>query len=72
MANVFSHLRIDEYQKLTKASGNLKKMQILSKNAKIRDIKMFKTIPLLLETMQCPITNLRRDCLVSEAVKTEK
>ena len=26
-----------------------------NKNAKIRDIKMSKTIPLLLETMQCPI-----------------
>ena len=47
-------------------------MQTLSKNAKIRDIKMLKTNPLLLETMQCPITNLKRDCLVSEAGKTEK
>ena len=55
MEYVFSHLRIDEYQKLTKTLGNLKKMQILSKNDKIRDIKMLKTIPLLLETMQCPI-----------------
>ena len=46
---------MDEYQKLTKTLGSLKKLQILSKNAKIRDIKMLKTIPLLLETMQCPI-----------------
>ena len=30
-------------------------MQILSKNDKIRGIKMLKTIPLSLETMQCPI-----------------
>ena len=30
----------------------LKKMQILSKNATSRDIKMLKIIPMLLETMQ--------------------
>ena len=33
----------------------MKKLQVLSKNAKIRDIKMLKTNPVLLETIQCPI-----------------
>ena len=28
---VFSHFRMDQYQKLTKTLGSLKKMQILSK-----------------------------------------
>ena len=51
----FLHLRNDEYQKLTKTLGSPKKLQILSKISKIRDIGMLKTIPLLLETIQCPI-----------------
>ena len=33
---------------------------------------MLKTIPLLLKTMQCPICKPQKDCLVSEAGKTEK
>ena len=40
-------------------------MQILSKNAKVRDIKMLKTIPLLLETMQCPIKKPQKRLLGS-------
>ena len=32
---------------------------------------MLKTIPLLLETMQCPIKHLKRGCLVPEAEKLE-
>ena len=44
---------MDEYQKLTKASGNLKKIEDFIKNAKYRET--LKTISLLLETMQCPI-----------------
>ena len=53
---VFSHLRMDEYQTLTKTLGSHQKIaDFIKKNAKIRDIKMFKTIPLLLETIQCPI-----------------
>ena len=50
---------MDEYHKLTKME-TWKKLQVLSKSAKIRDIKL-KSIPLLLETMQCPISKpLRR------------
>ena len=33
---------------------------------------MLKTIPLLLETMKCHLTNLKGDCLVLEAGKTKK
>ena len=33
---------------------------------------MLKIIPLLLETMQCPINKPQRDCLVPQAGKTEK
>ena len=33
-------------------SKNMKKLQVLSKNAKIHDGKNMKTIPLPLETMQ--------------------
>ena len=56
---VFSDLRMDEYQKLTKALGNLKKIEdIYQKNAKISET--LKTIPLLLETMQCPINKPQR------------
>ena len=62
MEYVFSHLSMDEYQKLTKTLGSLKKIADLSKNAKIRDTKMLKTSPLLLETMQCLLTNLKGDC----------
>ena len=35
-------------------------MQILPKKAKIRDIKILETIPMLLETMQCPINKPQR------------
>ena len=35
-----------------KCQKNEKKMQVLSKNAKIHDVKKLKTIPLPLETMQ--------------------
>ena len=57
---------MDEHQKLTKTLGNIKKIADLKKNAKIRDIKMLKSIPLLLETMQCLLKNLKGDCLVPE------
>ena len=33
---------------------------------------MLKTIPLLLETMQCPITSLKGDSLTPEAGKTQR
>ena len=33
---------------------------------------MLNTIPLLLETMHCPINKLQKDCLVLESGKTEK
>ena len=45
---VFSHLRMDEYQKLTKTSESLKICRFYFKIAKIRGIKMLKTILLLL------------------------
>ena len=51
---------MDEYQKLTKTLGKLKKIADFIKNAKIRDIKMLKTIPLLLETMKCLINKAQR------------
>ena len=52
---------MDEYQKLTKTLGNLRKIaDFIQKNAKIRDTKMLKTIPLLLETMKCPINKPQR------------
>ena len=35
-------------------------MQILSKKCKFREIKMLKTNPLLLDTMQCSIKKLER------------
>ena len=39
---------MDKYQKLTKTLGNLKKKcRFYRKNAKIRDIKMLETNPLL-------------------------
>ena len=39
---------MDKYQKLTKTIGILKKIaDFIHKNAKIRDIKMLKTTPLL-------------------------
>ena len=40
-----------------KTLGNLKKIAdfIKKKNAEFRDLKMLKTKPLLLETIQCPI-----------------
>ena len=67
-------MRIDEYQKLTKTLGNLKKnCRFYQKKAKIRDTKILKTIPLLLETMKCPINKpQRRLPVVLEAGKTEK
>ena len=64
---------MDEYQKLTKTLGNIKKnCRSYKKNAKTRDIKKLKSIPILLETMQCPITNLKGDRLVPETKKTQK
>ena len=56
-SRTWEYTDIKNWQKLEET---LKKMQILSKNAKIRDIKMLKTIPLLLETMQCPINKLQK------------
>ena len=50
---------MDENQKLTKTLGNLRKNADFIKNAKIRE-KMLKAIPLLLETMQCPINKPQR------------
>ena len=59
MEYVFSNLRMDEYQKLTKALGNLKKIEdFIKKNDKI--CETIKTIPLLLKTMQCPISKPKR------------
>ena len=52
-------MRMDEYQKLTKTLGSLKKLQFL-KNAKNRDIKMLKTISLLLKTIQRPTNKPQR------------
>ena len=50
------HFRMGKYQKLTKTLRNLKKIaDFIKKNAKIRDSKMLKTNPLLLETIQCSI-----------------
>ena len=47
---------MDEYQKLTKTLGNIKKNEdLIKKNAITRDIKNLKSIPLLLATMQCLI-----------------
>ena len=57
---VFLQIRMNEYQKLTKTLGNIKKIADLIKNAKIRDIKKWKSIPLLLEDMQCPINKPKR------------
>ena len=51
---------MDEYQKLTKTSGKLNKIADFIKKAKNRDIKMIKTIPLLLETMKCLINKTQR------------
>ena len=52
---------MDECQKPSKTLGSLKKLQIFSKkNAKIRDIKMLKSIPLLIETIQCPVNKPQR------------
>ena len=51
---------MDAYQKLTKTLGNLKKIDFIKKKAKIRKIKMLKTISLLLETMQCAINKPQR------------
>ena len=48
---------IKNWQKLYEV---FKKLQILSKNAKMRDIKMLTTITLLLETMQYPINKPQR------------
>ena len=54
--HLFSGMRMDKYQKLTKTLGNLKKIAVfIKKKAKIRDIKTLKTIPILLETIHCPI-----------------
>ena len=48
---------MDEYQKLAKTLRNLKKIADFIKNIlKFETLKYLKkTIPLLLETMQCPI-----------------
>ena len=52
---------MDESQKVTKTLGNLKKIAgFIKKNAKIRVTKTLKTIPLLLETMKCPINKPQR------------
>ena len=59
MEYVLSDLRMDEYQKLTKALGNLKKNEDFIKKM-IKISETLKTIPVLLESMQCPINKLQR------------
>ena len=45
----------------TKTLGNLEKIaNFIFKNVEFRDIKMLKTNPLLLETMQCSIAKRQR------------
>ena len=70
MQLVFWHLRTEKNQKLTKILQKL--LEKCRKNAKIQDIKMLKTISLLLETMSALLSNLRGESLSSEAGQTEK
>ena len=60
---------MDKYQKLTNLKKNCRFYQT---EAKIRDITMVKTNPLLLETIQCPIINPQRRFFGPEARKTQK
>ena len=64
---------MDEYQNLTKTLGNIKKIaDLIKKNAKIRNIKNLKSVPLLLETMQFPINKPQRRLPTPETGRTEK
>ena len=58
LEKVSSHLRQDKTSKIDKKIEPKKKIaDFIKKNTKIRDIKLLKTSPLLLKTMQCPIIN---------------
>ena len=53
-------MRMDEYQKLTKILGNIKKnCRSYQKMLKFQTLKS-ESIPLLLETIQCPINKPQR------------
>ena len=71
---VFSHLRIDEYQKLTKNLGNLTKIAdfVKKKMLKFETIKCSKQFHCYKTLCSALLTNLKGDCLVPEAGKTEK